>query len=137
MLRDTVTNMRMLAGFLFVIALALAADPITAGKYAGKWEGASGASGDFLIALAQNGGTWKAEVSFKMGSEDVKCAVTSLNIEGAKIQVVYTFDLLGMKLESTIDGERSGAKVSGKYRTRSLADNAAVDQGTWEASAAS
>src|SRR5947207_1395472 len=129
--------MRRLLGILFAAGVALAADPITAGKYSGKWEGASGASGEFLLSLAQNGSAWKAEVSFTMGSEKVNCAVTSLSVEGAKVHVVYTFDLLGMKLESTIDGERSGAKVSGKYRTRSVADNNPVDQGTWEASATS
>lgn len=113
------------------------ADPVTAGKYSGKWEGSSGASGEFLLSLAKSGGDWKAQVSFTMGSEKVNCSVTSLSVDGAKVHLVYTFDLLGTKLESTIDGERSGAKLSGKYRTRSVADNSQVDQGAWEASAAS
>jgi hypothetical protein len=115
--------------------LTLAADGVVPGKYSGKWDGSSGASGEFLLALTRTGGDWKAEVSFTMGAEKVNCAVTSLRVDGAKVQVVYTFDLLGMKLESTIEGERSGAKLSGKYRTRSVADNVPVDQGSWEASA--
>ena len=72
-----------------------------------------------------------------MGDQNVQCNVTALSVEGSKVHVVYTFDLLGAKLESTIDGERSGAKLSGKYRTRNVADSSAVDQGTWEASVSS
>jgi hypothetical protein len=127
--------MRTLPVFLWAFALALAADPVAPGKYSGKWEGSSGASGEFLLALTRTGGAWKAEVSFTMGAEKVNCSVTSLSVDGAKVRVVYTFDLLGMKLESTIEGERSGAGLSGKYRTRSVADNSPVDQGSWEASA--
>ena len=118
-----------------VTAVAAAADPVTAGKYSGKWQGSSGAAGDFVLSLAQSSGAWKAEVFFTIGGEKVNCSVTSLAVEGAKVHVVYTFDLLGMKLESTIDGERSGAKLEGRYRTRSVADSNPVDQGTWEASA--
>jgi hypothetical protein len=51
------------------------------------------------------------------------------------VHVVYTFDLLGTKLESTIDGERTGGKLTGKYQTRSVTDGSAVDRGTWEAAA--
>jgi hypothetical protein len=127
--------MRLLPAVVLLAATALAADPVTAGKYSGKWQGDSGAAGEFKLALTGSGGSWKAEVSFTMGDQSVPCKVTALSVEGAKVHVVYTFDLLGNNLESTIDGERAGAKLSGKYRTRSVADNSAVDQGTWEASA--
>jgi hypothetical protein len=114
---------------------AFAADPIDAGKYTGKWQGDSGAGGGFVLQLSTNGGPWKAEVSFTMGEQNVPCEVTALSVDGAKVHVVYTFDLLGMKLESTIDGERTGARLTGKYHTRNLSEGSAVDQGTWEASA--
>jgi hypothetical protein len=42
---------------------------------------------------------------------------------------------MGARLESTIDGERSSGKISGKYHTRNVADGSPVDQGAWEASA--
>src|SRR5438045_2911767 len=100
--------MRPLLGILLTAATCFAGDPITPGKYTGKWQGESGASGDFQLTLASAvAGQWKAEVSFKMGDQDVKCKVSALSVEGAKIHVVYTFDLLGQNLESTIDGERS------------------------------
>jgi|SRR5689334_12593276 hypothetical protein len=125
---------RIFPAVLLLAATALAADPITAGKYTGKWQGDSGAGGDFVLTLIANASSWKADVSFSMADQKVPCTVTSLNVDGSRLHVVYTFELLGNKLESTIDGERSGNKVSGKYSTRSVEGGAAVDQGTWEAS---
>src|SRR5438477_149985 len=125
---------RLLAAMVLLSAAAMAADPITAGKYTGKWQGESGSGGEFVLTMTRAGGSWKAEVSFTMADQSVPCNVTAISVDGAKVHVVYTFDLLGMKLESTIDGVRAGAKLSGKYRTRSVEDTAAVDQGTWEAS---
>jgi len=126
---------RLFGAILFLTVVALPADSITAGKYTGKWQGDSGAGGDFVLTLSASPGSWTAEVSFTMGGQNVPCKVSALTVDGAKVHVVYTFDLLGAKLESTIDGERTGAKLSGKYRTRNVDGGAAVDQGTWEASA--
>src|SRR5581483_8563746 len=99
-----------------LLAAAVAADPITAGKYSGKWQGDSGAGGEFVLTLSHAGaGPWKAEVSFCMADQSVPCNVTAISVDGAKVHVVYTFDLMGAKLESTIDGERAGAKLTGKY----------------------
>src|SRR4051812_35053861 len=122
--------MRLLPAILIAALLSLAADPVTAGKYTGKWQGESGQAGDLVLKLAGGAGSWKAEVTFTLGDQNVPCKVSDLAVDGAKVHVVYTFDLLGTVLESTIDGERSGAKVSGKYRTRNVSDKSAVDQGT-------
>ena len=123
----------LLLSSLFVSSLAFAYAGL-AGKYTGTWTGAQ-SSGAIKVALTQGEkGAWSADVSFTLGDQDVKCKVSALSVEGAKIHVVYTFDLLGQNLESTIDGERSGAKLSGQYRTRTVADSAPVDQGTWDAS---
>jgi len=123
------------AGLVLLLQVSMFAEPITAGAYTGHWEGASGASGDFHLALASDpGGKWKAEISFGMSGQDVKCKVTALTVDDTKIHAVYTFDLQGIVLESTIDGERAGSKLSGKYRTRVVADNSAVDEGNWDAS---
>jgi hypothetical protein len=127
--------MRLLLATLLIAAVAPAADTIGPGKYTGKWQGAA-AGGDFQMTLSRDGGAWKADVSFNMGSDKVKCTVIALTVEGSKIHVVYTFDLMGNKLESTIDGELSGGKLTGNYHTRAPESNAAVDQGTWEASPA-
>ncbi len=123
------------AAVAFALLVPAVAEPITPGTYTGHWEGASGASGDFHLALTSEAdGKWKADISFGMGGQDVKCKVSALSVDGSKIHAVYTFDLQGINLESTIDGERSGNKLSGKYRTRVVADNSAVDEGSWDAS---
>jgi hypothetical protein len=127
--------MRLLLALLLASVATFAAEPVVPGKYSGKWQGTA-AGGDFLLTLSVDAGAWKADVSFRMGSEEVKCTVTSLTIEGSSIHIVYTFDLMGNKLESTLDGARAGAGLSGKYKTRAPESNAAIDQGTWEASPA-
>ncbi len=129
-------NRRHLLIALLAAALPLAAESVTAGKYSGKWEGASGASGDFHITLTSAGDTWSADVNFGLGGQDVKCKVKSVSVDGSKIRVVYSFDLQGTELESTIEGERSDKGLGGKYTTRTTGDGSAVDEGTWQTTAA-
>jgi hypothetical protein len=121
---------------VLVMCGALLAASIAPGKYQGKWEGASGASGDFKLTLgAGTGEAWTADVSFSLGGADVKCQVKSLAVNDSKIRVVYTFDLQGTQLESTIEGEQNGEKLGGTYKTRVVADGSAVDEGSWQTTA--
>jgi hypothetical protein len=121
---------------LLTMALALAADPLAGGKYTGKWEGTSGGSGDFRMTLTPaDGGKWGVDVNFTLGGQEVKCTVKSIAVTDSKLRVVYTFDLQGNILESTVEGELTGKKLGGKYKTRATADGSAVDEGTWETSA--
>lgn len=120
------------------LCLTLAADPIVAGKYSGKWEGASGAPGAFRMTLTSAAdGKWSGEISFTLGGQDVPCTIKVLTVDSAKIHAVYTFDLQGTGLESTIDGELSGKKLGGTYKTTVAGDGSAVDEGTWETTASS
>lgn len=115
------------------MALPLAADPLAGGKYTGKWEGTSGGAGDFRMTLTPaDGDKWSADVNFTLGGQEVKCAVKSIAVTDGKLRVVYTFDLQGNILESTVEGELKGKKLGGKYKTRATADGSAVDEGTWE-----
>jgi hypothetical protein len=116
--------------FFAAATILLAAD--LAGTYKGSYSGSAGASGAFQITLAQSGSDWKAEVTFNLG-DDVKAKVTSVDVDGAKIKVVYQFDLQGATLESTATGELKGDKFDGTYSTESIPDGSAVDQGTWNA----
>lgn len=121
---------------LLSITITLLAAPIAPGKYQGKWEGASGGSGDFKLTLtAGDAGSWKSEVTFSLAGQDVKCQVKSVTVNDSKLRVVYTFDLQGTVLESTIEGEQSGSKLGGSYKTRVVADSTAVDEGTWQTTA--
>ena len=121
---------------MFLACVCLAEDAIPAGAYTGKWDGNSGASGEFRITLAPDGsGKLTPAVVFTIGGEEVKTKVTSFKLDGARIQVVYTFELQGNSGESTVDGERKGDALAGKYHTRLLPDGGAIDEGTWTASA--
>ncbi len=122
---------------LLMGSLCIAGETIGAGTYSGKWEGSSGMSGDFKITLTPDGGgKLTPEVVFTIGGEEVKTKVTSFKLDGAKLAVVYTFELQGNQAESSVDGERKGDTLSGKYHTRLLPDGGAIDDGTWTASAA-
>src|SRR5690349_17505210 len=121
MLRRTISLL------FLTIGISLAAESIAAGKYSGKWEGASGGSGDFVLTLtSEAGGQLKPAVVFTLGGQDVKCTVKSAAVNGSKIKVTYAFDLQGNALESTIDGDLSGNRLAGKYQTRTVGEGAAV-----------
>jgi hypothetical protein len=105
-----------------------------AGTYKGTYSGSSGASGDFVVSLTQAAtGDWKSEVTFTLGGQDVKTKVTSLKVDGAKVTIVYEFDLQGTALQSTITGELNDGTLAGGYQTKVVADGSAVDEGTWKA----
>jgi hypothetical protein len=118
--------------FGLVASFMLFADGL-AGTYKGTYSGAAGASGDFVVSLTQTGNEWKSEVTFTLGGADVKTKITSLTVDGAKVKIVYEFDLQGTALESTVTGELSGATLAGDYHTKVVADGSAVDEGTWKA----
>jgi len=109
------------------IALAItlfASEKDLAGVYTGKWSGASGAAGDFRIALALSDGRLKPEMTFTMDSTEVQTKVTHIAVDGMKLEMKYEFDLSGVRLESTIHGTLSGEALEGRYSTKSVADAA-------------
>ena len=117
--------MRLVQTVLVMAATAamMWAEPIGAGIYKGTGEGAS-ANGDFRVALTKaDGGEWTGGVVFTMSGQTVNCKVTSLKVDGSKLKMVYSFDLQGTMLESTLGG---------KYRTQVSGDGSAVDEGSWK-----
>ena len=121
---------------IFLFAIALLAAGLN-GTYKGSYSGSSGASGDITVSLTQSdSGDWKSEVTFTLGGDMVKTKVTSLKVDGSKLRVVYTFDLQGTVLESTVTGELKDGTLAGEYHTKAVTDGSAVDDGTWKATAA-
>ncbi|MDP8979787.1 MAG: hypothetical protein M3O35_04250 [Acidobacteriota bacterium] len=105
-----------------------------AGNYKGTWSG--GGSGDIRISLQPGeGGEWKSTVTFTFDGSEVQTKVTSVKVDGNKVKIVYTFDLQGNILESTVTGEVKGRTMEGAYSTKAAADGSAVDEGTWKATA--
>jgi len=120
---------------VLTVLLAALALPVqnAAGRYTGKWTGAS-ANGDFTIALQPSAGDWKCEVTFTFGGMEVKTRVTMVKVSGAKVEAQYEFDLGGNVLQSTIEGELADDRLRGKYRTVAVQNKQPVDQGDFEAS---
>ena len=82
-----------------------------------------------------DGDTWKADVVFTLGTDEIKTKVTSVKVEGNKINVVYRYDLQGTTLQSDVTGELTGNTIAGTYKATSVADGSDVDAGTWKVSA--
>jgi hypothetical protein len=124
--------MRKLFGLLFMTIMFLAGADL-AGDYKGTWTGA--ASGDFHIKLSHPGDEWKAEVTFTIGSDEVKTKIVSVKVDGNKLNLVYQYDLQGTQLQSAIVGELKDKKFEGTYKATTVADGSDVDEGTWTAAA--
>src|SRR2546423_6355440 len=117
---------------LFLSLAAIAAN--WAGDYSGDWSsGDGGAGGKFNLSLKPDGDAWKCSVTFTMGAEQYKTTVTSVKIDGSKLEAVYEYDLQGYKLRSKIQGQLAGGTLEGKYHSTTVADNAAASEGTWKA----
>lgn len=123
--------MRRLATLFLILALTLCAADLN-GTYKGTWSGGQ-ASGEITMTLRTAAGATKADVSFAFGGQEIKCNVTSVKVDGSKVEIVYDFDLGDVKLQSTATGELKGKNLEGSYKTKSLADGSAVDEGTWKA----
>lgn len=110
-----------------------AQDKLGPGTYKGTYTGAGG-GGDIHLTLKPDGkGGFSAEVGFTIMGEEVPAKITSMKVDGAKIEMVYDFDLQGAKLQSAMQGTLSGKTLTGTYKTS--ADGAAVDEGTWKTTA--
>jgi len=121
--------------FCFALAAVVFAAGL-AGTYKGSYSGSAGASGDIVVTIQQaNNGDWKSEVTFTLNGAEVKTKLTSLHVDGAKVKIVYEFDLDGNGLESTLTGELKDGVLAGEYHTRTTADGSAVDEGTWKGTA--
>ena len=111
---------------MLAVLVAFGAD--LEGNYKGTWSGNAGASGNIKMSFT----TGKVEVTFTLADQDVKTKVTSFEVNGAKMKVVYQFDLQGAVLESTATGELKDGTLAGEYHTKAVADGSAVDDGTWK-----
>jgi hypothetical protein len=115
-----------------VFTFCLAAADLT-GAYKGTWSGNTG-GGDFTLTLDSNAGAKpNGQVSFTLDGQPVKCKVTSLKIDGSKIEITYTFEFDGLDLQSVMTGSIDGGKLEGTYKTKQLSDGSPVDEGTCKA----
>src|SRR5579864_4861217 len=119
--------MRTAAILLATACVFSAAAADFAGTYKGTWTGGQ-ADGEITMTFRPaDDGAAKADVSFTIAGQSVKCNVTSVKVDGLKIEIVYDFDLGDTKLQSTATGQLNGKSLEGTYKTKSLGDGSAVD----------
>jgi hypothetical protein len=127
--------MRALRFILVLLVLAMtsfAQDKLTPGVYKGTWSGPSG-GGDFIVTVKNDGkGGLTADLSFTVGGEAAVGKVASSKVDGAKVEIVYDFDVQGTKLQTSTQGTLSGKTLSGTYK--STAEGQTIDEGTWKTS---
>lgn len=124
---------RIAVGLLLIASLSAAQDKIVPGTYKGTYSGMNG-GGDFHLTLKDDGkGGYSADVGFTFAGEEVPGKITSLKIDGANLELVYDFDLQGMKLTTSNKGTLKGKTLEGTYET--TADGMPVDQGTFTTTA--
>jgi hypothetical protein len=124
---------RRIAAGLVILGPALLAQDGLAGTYKGKWAGMS-AAGDFTLRLEKSGPDWKGAVTFTIADTEVPTKVSFLEVKETTIEMKYEFDLGGNQLQSHLQGEFKEGELTGKYRTRPVADlSIVVDEGTCSA----
>lgn len=105
-----------------------AASAAIAGKYAGTWKGPEDSGGTLRIALKQEaGGQWTVEASFTFENNEVPTKTKSVQVDGTKVNLAFTWAIDGSPGESQLTGELVGDKLSGTYKTI----NETPSSGTW------
>jgi hypothetical protein len=117
---------------VFIVLLASACLLAAAGeKFSGKWSSSQNdADGTIDIQLTE-----PPEVTFTLRGQQVKTKVLTFKIEGAGVELRYSFDLDGNKLVSRLTGEITGSRFAGKYQTTADDGEGVVDNGTFTARA--
>jgi hypothetical protein len=105
-----------------------AAKPSIAGHYSGKWQSTADAAGDVRITLKQDGATWVAEVTFTFEGAEIPTKMKTVEVDGAKIQLVYDWAIQGTTGQSKLSGELTGDTLHGKFEGKS---SEGTTTGTW------
>jgi len=133
------SRMRLLAcALLFTLFVAQGADSDLAGTFTGAWKsnGESGGGAYTITLKPAAGGAWSADVSFNVAGEDIKAAVKTVKVTGAKLDLAYDFETQGAALKGTATGEINGAVIAGTYQSLIAEGGMVIDEGTWTATRA-
>jgi hypothetical protein len=100
-----------------------------AGKYSGKWKGPENTGGDLSVTLKQEGaGPWSAEASFTFEDTEIPTKMKSVEVDGSRIRMVFTWQIQETPGQSAMTGELTGDKLHGTYETTGPAGET---KGTW------
>jgi hypothetical protein len=112
-------------------AMKQAAAPAAAlaGQYKGAWKSADATTGDLRLAFKSNGdAAWAADASFTYEGTTFPTRMKTVRIEGAKIELVFEWDVDGNPAQSKVHGELKGDTLQGSYVTSGAAGET---RGTW------
>ena len=97
-------------------AISSSTAPKLAGDFSGTWRNDTD-GGKLRLSLKQNGATWTAEASFTFQETEIPTKVTSLKVDGAKIELVLAWTIQESPGQSSMIGELFGAKIEGTYES--------------------
>jgi hypothetical protein len=98
-----------------------------AGEFNGTWRNDTD-GGKLRLSLKQNTEKWTAEATFTFQEKEIPTKVTSLKVNGAKIEIVLAWFIDEVPGQSRMIGELSGAKIEGTYESEMPE---ATSSGTW------
>lgn len=103
-----------------------AGSPALAGAYTGQWKGADNAGGALELKLVLlNPGEWSAEMTFTFEGSPVRTKFKSARVDGAKVELVFSWEADGATTVCKLTGEFDASKLQGSYKTDSSGE------GTW------
>jgi hypothetical protein len=111
-------------------AAKAAATATLQGKYAGEWKGQEESTGALKLSFKQDAaGAWTAEAAFTFDGAEIPAKTKSVKIEGAKVELVFEWNVQGTSGRSSLKGELKGDTIEGKYDSN-VAE--AASSGSWK-----
>jgi hypothetical protein len=93
---------------------------VSAGNYLGEWR-SDADSGQLRFNLKEGTSGWNAEVSFTFQGEQIPTRVTSVTVNGTKVELVFSWDIQGTPEPS--HRRTHGQQASGKLSSRDAVRN--------------
>lgn len=107
-----------------------AATASLAGEYTGTWKGRDESTGALRIKLKPEGATaWVAEAWFTFEGNEVATKLKSIEVAGAKLEMVFAWEVQGTAAQSKLSGTWAGDVLEGKYESTT---HEGAASGTWK-----
>lgn len=104
--------------------------PSVPGTYAGKWKGPEDSGGELRVTLkAEGNASWTAEAMFTYEGAEIATKMKTVEIDGTKIRLVFTWQIQDTPGQSAMSGELNGDTLAGTYETTGAAG---ASKGTWK-----
>ena len=101
-----------------------------AGEYTGAWKGRDETTGALRIKLKPDGAAaWTAEAWFTFEGTEVATKLKSMEVTGAKLEMVFAWEVQGVAAQSKLSGESAGDVLEGKYESTT---HEGAAHGTWK-----